>query len=59
MPYQISIDLSEILRTTLYLIENANYPGKASATVADLKECMIRAISEIEAAKTSGTQSAE
>jgi hypothetical protein len=56
MPYQISLNLAEILRTTLYLIEHTNYPGKTSATVKDLKECMMRAISEIDASQAAGTQ---
>ena len=54
MPYQISLNLAEILRTTLYLIEHTTYPGKASNTVKDLKDCMMRAISEIDADQASG-----
>jgi hypothetical protein len=59
MPYQISLNLSEILRTTLYLIEHTNYPGKASSTVNDLKECMMRAISEIDATQSASSPGAE
>lgn len=51
MTYEISLNLSEILRTTLYLVEHTNYPGKDTPTVLDLKKCLKHAISELEIMK--------
>ena len=53
MPYDITINLVEILRTTLYLLEHTEYTGKASKTVEDLRKCLLGTIAELES--VSGT----
>ena len=42
------LDLTSVLRTVLYLLEQTTYPEKDSSTVTDLKSCMRRAIADIE-----------
>jgi hypothetical protein len=44
MPYQISLNVIEILKSTLYLLENTIYAGKDGKTVSDLKKCISGAI---------------
>ena len=47
MPYQVQVQLPEILRSTLYLLDNTTYPGKQSKAVADLRACLIHAIADL------------
>ena len=56
MPYEIPLNVIEILKSTLYLLENTIYPGKDGKTVADLKRCITGAIDSLvaEAAQASG-----
>jgi hypothetical protein len=56
MPYEIPLNVIEILKSTLYLLENTVYPGKDGKTVADLKRCITGAITSLaaEAARGSG-----
>jgi hypothetical protein len=42
------LDVTAVLRTVLYLLEQTDYPEKNSAPVAELKSCMHRAITDIE-----------
>lgn len=44
MPYEIPLNVIEILKSTLYLLEHTIYPGKEGKTVTDLKECIANAI---------------
>jgi hypothetical protein len=44
MPYEIPLNVIEILKSTLYLLEHTIYPGKEGKTVMDLKECIAGAI---------------
>ena len=44
MPYQIRLNVVEILKSTLYLLEHSIYPGKDGKTVTDLKHCISGAI---------------
>ena len=56
MPYEIPLNVVEILKSTLYLLEHTIYPGKDGKTVTDLKRCIsgaIRNLSE-EAPQPSG-----
>ncbi len=52
MTYQVPVSLPEILRTTLYLVDNTEYVGKESKSVADLRKCLISAIAELSAKET-------
>jgi hypothetical protein len=44
------LNLAAVLNTVLYLLDYTNYPGKGSKAVGDLKSCVHRAISDLEAA---------
>ena len=56
MPYEIPLNVVEILKSTLYLLEHTIYPGKDSKTVNDLKRCISGAIDSLrtEAAEATG-----
>ena len=56
MPYEIPLNVVEILKSTLYLLEHTIYPGKEGKTVADLKRCIVGAIDSLntEAAEAAG-----
>jgi len=56
MPYEIPLNVIEILKSTLYLLENTLYPGKDGKTVTDLKKCITGAINSLvaEAAQSPG-----
>jgi hypothetical protein len=56
MPYEIPLNVIEILRSTLYLLEHTIYPGKDGKTVMDLKKCINGAINDLatEAAQVPG-----
>ena len=56
MPYQIPLNVIEILKSTLYLLEHTIYPGKDGKTVSDLKKCISGAIQNLaaESARSSG-----
>ena len=56
MPYEIPLNVIEILKSTLYLLEHTIYPGKEGKTVMDLKRCITGAIDSLaaEAAQASG-----
>ena len=56
MPYEIPLNVIEILKSTLYLLEHTIYPGKDGKTVVDLKRCINGAIDTlaVEAAQTPG-----
>ena len=41
-------DMTAVLRTVLYLLEQTEYPGKSSSAVSELKSCMRQAITNIE-----------
>lgn len=49
MPYEIPLNVIEILKSTLYLLEHTIYPGKEGKTVADLKKCITGAINSLAA----------
>jgi hypothetical protein len=44
MPYEIPLNVVEILKSTLYLLEHTIYPGKDGTTVSELKKCISDAI---------------
>lgn len=56
MPYEIPLNVIEILKSTLYLLEHTIYPGKDGKTVTDLKRCITGAINSLaaEAAQAPG-----
>lgn len=56
MPYEIPLNVIEILKSTLYLLEHTIYPGKDGKVVTDLKRCIAGAISNLasEAAQSTG-----
>jgi len=56
MPYEIPLNVIEILKSTLYILEHTIYPGKGGKTVTDLKKCISGAIDNLtaEAAQLSG-----
>ena len=56
MPYEIPLNVIEILKSTLYLLEHTIYPGKDGKTVMDLKRCITGAINALaaEAAEAPG-----
>jgi hypothetical protein len=56
MPYEIPLNVIEILKSTLYILEHTIYPGKGGKTVTDLKRCISGAIENLatEAAQASG-----
>ena len=47
MAYEIPLNVIEILKSTLYLLEHTIYPGKDGKTVTDLKRCISGAISNL------------
>jgi hypothetical protein len=49
MPYEIPLNVIEILKSTLYLLEHTIYPGRDGETVADLKKCITGAIDSLTA----------
>jgi len=49
MPYEIPLNVIEILKSTLYLLEHTIYPGKDGKTVMDLKRCINGAINSLAA----------
>jgi hypothetical protein len=49
MPYEIPLNVIEILKSTLYLLEHTLYPGKDGKTVNDLKNCIVHAINSLSA----------
>ena len=49
MPYEIPLNVIEILKSTLYLLEHTIYPGKEGKTVRDLKKCITGAINSLAA----------
>ena len=56
MPYEIPLNVIEILKSTLYLLEHTIYPGREGKTVKDLKQCINGAIDAlaVEAAQAPG-----
>jgi hypothetical protein len=42
------LDVTAVLRTVLYLLEQTDYSGKDSTAVNELKNCMRQAITDIE-----------
>lgn len=42
------LDVTAVLRTVLYLLEQTDYLGKGSNAVNELKDCMRHAIADIE-----------
>ena len=52
MPYEIPLNVIEILKSTLYLLEHTIYPGKDGETVTDLKKCINGAINSLAAQST-------
>jgi hypothetical protein len=56
MPYEIPLNVIEILKSTLYILEHTIYPGKGGKTVTDLKRCISGAIENLatEAVQASG-----
>jgi hypothetical protein len=42
------LDVTAVLRTVLYLLEQTDYSGKGSTAVNELKNCMRQAITDIE-----------
>jgi hypothetical protein len=49
MPYEIPLNVIEILKSTLYLLEHTIYPGKDGETVIDLKKSITGAIDALAA----------
>lgn len=49
MPYEPSIDVVQILRSTAYLLEHSDYPQRDSATIAALVLHLHQAIAGFEA----------
>jgi hypothetical protein len=47
MPYEIPLNVIEILKSTLYLLDHTIYPGKDGKTVMDLKRCIAGAIQSL------------
>ena len=47
MPYEIPLNVTEILKSTLYLLEHTIYPGKDGKTVTELKKCISGAIERL------------
>lgn len=55
MPYEIPLNVIEILKSTLYLLEHTIYPGKDGKTVMDLKRCINGAITTLSAESARAT----
>jgi len=51
MPYEPVIDAVQILRSTLYLMENTQFPQKNSKTILAVVEQLRTAIADLEVAK--------
>lgn len=49
MPYEIPLNVVEILKSTLYILEHTMYPGKDGKIVTDLKRCISGAIENLRA----------
>ncbi|HMG86309.1 MAG TPA: hypothetical protein VK574_11210 [Terracidiphilus sp.] len=49
MPYEIPLNVIEILKSTLYILEHTIYPGKGGKIVTDLKRCIAGAIDNLAA----------
>jgi len=49
MPYEIPLNVIEILKSTLYLLEHTVYAGKDGKTVTHLKKCISDAIDSLRA----------
>jgi hypothetical protein len=47
MPYEIPLNVIEILKSTLYLLEHTIYPGKDGEAVTNLKKCILGAINSL------------
>jgi len=56
MPYEPQVDVLQVLKATLSLLEYTDFPTKGSEAVASLKRCLREAIAEIHLA-TSATSS--
>jgi hypothetical protein len=50
MNQESPLSLPAVLRTVVYLLEVADYPGKGGNAVADLITCIRRTITELELA---------
>ena len=59
MPYEIPLNVVEILKSTLYLLEHTIYPGKDGKTVNDLKKCISGAIQSLTAESAQATADLE
>jgi hypothetical protein len=42
------LDVTAVLRTVLYLLDQTEYPQKNSIAISDLRTCMRRAITDME-----------
>ena len=49
MSYEIPLNVIEVLKSTLYLLEHTLYPGKDGKTVTELKKCISGAIDSLSA----------
>jgi len=49
MPYEIPLNVVEILKSTLYILEHTVYPGKDGKTVTGLRKCIGEAIDALRA----------
>jgi hypothetical protein len=56
MPYEIPLNVVEILKSTLYLLDHTIYPGKDGKTVMDLKKCITGAIHSLAAESNEATE---
>lgn len=53
MPYEMNLDVHQIAKTTLYLLEHTSYPGndgigKNGSAVTSLKNCLRKFLSDFE-----------
>lgn len=51
MPYETSIDAVQILRSTLYLLEHAEFPQKHCPVIEEVVLHLRQAIADLEAAR--------
>jgi len=54
MPYEIELNVTEIAKTTLYLLEHTKYPGhdgmgKNAKPVKNLKDCLQSFLTDFDA----------
>jgi len=54
MPYEIELNVTEIAKTTLYLLEHTKYPGndgigKNGKAVMNLKDCLQSFLNDFDA----------